>query len=858
MNVYSLVEKTAIKHKNRLALAVRKDNGQYRNYTYDEFLTTINDYAQRLMDAGIKKGDRVALIAENAPETVIAFMSILSVECTAVMLDPSLMQNDLIDLIAFSDVRGIMMSQKARGSFPDSETFSVPTFDIFNQCKAFDGDLNQLTPDYPPTPDPDTEVAAILFSSGTTSTMKGVMLRHEGIKFGVQQNMEIYGLNEKDRTLAVVPVFHIYGFMSNMMMPMLSGGSICFLESIADDNLQRAFVEYKPTIFCCVPRVFDLFKNKIEDTLSSKGKLVSRIFNTLLTSCFHIREKSGINLGQYLFRSVHNVFGGNIRGFMSSGAPTGYDISRFYFSLGFNLFTIYGMTETNTPACGTHFKYFSFDNDGKAYPNIGISIKDHDEHGHGEIIIKVPSIMKGYFRDQETTRAAFTEDGWFLTGDTGYLNSEGALVITGRKKETIVLATGKKVAPFDLEKHFKNLAGVSDFVVCGVRKQENSCDEIHAFVVKDRLCGKSNDEVESGIMAIGARLPQQMRIARIHFVEDIPKTSLQKPKRYVLKEMALSANADKPFAANAVNAHAGDDVYDNTLEMVSHIIDRLNFSGNSFTEKTRLIDDLGFDSLSIIEFCLTVEKKTGKDISHIIKPNITIGEIVNFLEDGESSAQEIKTITHAYPRSKGFIESVLFAFLKPVLKFLYRYEIAGLENIPRNGSYILCPNHQTHIDSLWVLTHLPKDHFTKFCCMAKKEHTENILGRTMLRVVGGIPVDRFGNSGPAFRKCLEQIRKGAVLLIHPEGTRTDTGDLMEFKNGAAKLAIDSGCPIVPVRIEGGYDIFPKDSLLPKVMKVEKGSIGRHGVRISFGTPITPENHDTESLTSELRQRIVAL
>jgi 1-acyl-sn-glycerol-3-phosphate acyltransferase len=322
--------------------------------------------------------------------------------------------------------------------------------------------------------------------------------------------------------------------------------------------------------------------------------------------------------------------------------------------------------------------------------------------------------------------------------------------------------------------------------------------------------------------------------------------------------MALKADSGVVSEFNAVDIHTGDKVYESTLEMVSQIVARLNFSGNSFDEKTRLIDDLGFDSLSIIEFCLTVEKKTGKDISHIIKPNITIAEIVSILESGDDSAHGSETEIVRYPRSKGLFEKALFACIKPLVKTLYRYEVKGLDNIPQNGNYILCPNHQTHIDSLWVLIHLPKEHFPKFCCMAKKEHTENILGRTMLKVAGGIPVDRFGNSGPAFRRCLEQLHKGAVLLIHPEGTRTDDGNMKEFKNGAAKLAIDSGCPIVPVRIEGGYEIFPKDKPLPKVIKLEKGSIGRHGLNISFGTPITPENHDIESLTNELKQRIVAL
>ncbi len=856
MNIFCLIKEIAIKYENHPALTIRLDNGKYRSYTYEQLMETTRRYSLRLIEAGIKKGDRVAIIAENSPEYVISFLSIISIDCTAVLIDPALAGSDLIELVEASDVRGIMMSPKVRQIFSESENFCVPTFDIFNQCAAFKGDMNALSKDYPPTSDPDQEIVAILYSSGTTSSTKGVMHRHEGILFMTIKNIETFYMNENDRLLAVVPIFHIYGFIANMMVPLLAGASVCFLESIANDNLLKAFAEFKPTSFCCVPRVFDLFKSKITDTIDAKGEFTSKIVSTMMAACLFVRLKSGINLGQYLFRTVHNIFGGKIKGFMSAGTPLDYSTSFFYFALGFNLFNVYGTTETNAPVATGHFEYYALKTNGKPLQDIYISIKDPDENGIGEVITKTPAIMKGYFRDEKATQAAFINDDWFLTGDTGYLDQAGDLIVTGRSKENIILATGKKAAPYDIEKHYEVLEGVSEFVVCGINKNNNSFDEIHAFIVKDETCDAVNRELEAAILNISSSLPPYMRISRIHFVNEIPKTSLQKPKRYLLKNMVLKSNPIPNSPSDINDLSPGYENHADTFDLVFGIVSRLNFSGNTIFENSRLFEDLGFDSLSATELCLIIEKETGKDVLDLLKPNITVGEIAGLLD--EVSTYRAKEKISEFPHRKGVFEKSIFSCVSLFSKLFYNYEIKGIDNLPAEGGYILCPNHQTHFDGLWILMHLPRGHFHKFCCMAKKEHLDNPFGRIMIRVAGGIPVDRYGNTGPAYRICLEQLEKGSILLVHPEGTRTNDGVIGEFKNGASKLSIQSKVPIVPVRIGGGYEVFPKDRFFPRLLNINPGSIKRYRLTISFDKPLLPESENLDYLTGELKKRVVNL
>ncbi|MGE5328270.1 MAG: AMP-binding protein [Deltaproteobacteria bacterium] len=855
-NIINILEENSTKYKAKNALSIQTDSGIYRTYTYEQLFKSTQDYSHKIINSGITEGDRVALIAENSPEWIISYMSILYSKCTPVLLDSSLSQPDLAELIQKSDVRGIMMSPNVRKKLTSAKNIDVPTFNIIDKASTFAGDNTKLPHDFPPTPDPDTDIIAIIYSSGTTSTAKGVMFSSEGVITTGKNNVISNRLTPNDKLLAVIPLNHIYGFMAKMICPLLCGASVCFIETMSSENLSKTFLTFKPTAFCCVPRVFEMLGSKINSTVISKGKIVKIIFNALLNICTVLRKHTGINLGKIIFKSVHKSFGGSFRAFMSAGSILDKETASLFYGLGFDLFNNYGITETNIPIAANNYSNYTLDTCGRPFKGVSVNIREADEHGIGEILVKSPGIMKGYFRDEAATEMAFDSSGWFLTGDLGYFDKNQNLIVTGRIKENIVLDTGKKVAPGDIEKVYTDIAGVSELVVCGVPKNKHSYDEAHAFIVKDKLSNRNSSEIESDIWQITSTLPSHMRISKIHFIDDIQKTSLQKPKRYILKQMALSKGTALQEIKLPNEYSKKETELDSYSNIVYELISEFSFSEDILNQKTRLIEDLGFDSLSVTEFSLQLEDRTGINISSFLKPNITIGEIVEFLNNSEVASNDSIEAISQFPLEKRFFENSVFKFSKILFKSIYKLEVTGLENLPANGGYLICPNHETHLDAFFVLTHLPDTIYKRFCCLAKLEHTSNILGRLMLRIGGGIPVDRYGNPTPALARCYQKLLDGGIVLIHPEGTRTNDGELGEFKKGAAKLSIDTGLPIIPVQIDGGFEIYPKGSIFPKLFNFKK--MKRYCLKVSFGNALQPLNHNIDSLTTELRNRIIEL
>lgn len=856
MNIFHLIKENCQKYNDKAALAIRLDNNSYRKYNYGKMLEKTEAYAVALAKARLMKGDRIALVAENSPEWVISFLSIISLECTAVLIDPALSNQELNSLIERSDVRGIMISPNVREKLPSLEVLKVPVFNIINDAEIFENSVKIIDKSYPATPDPDITAAAILYSSGTTSTAKGVVHTHKSIIVMAEKNIDHYLLNKDSRQLAVIPLYHIYGFMSKMICTLLSGASVCFIQSMTSENLSKALIEFKPTTFACVPRVFDMFKTKIKDTVKSKGKFPDKLFGILLAGCTFLRENLGINLGKHLFKSVHEVFGGSIQGFMSAGSALSDDTAMFFYGLGFCLFNNYGITETNIPITANYYSSYSPKTSGRPFKDIYIKIKNGDKKGMGEILVKSPGLMKGYFRDEVTTLSAFDEDGWFMTGDLGILDNEGNLTITGRLKENIVLATGKKVSPGDIEAAYEGILGISEFIVCGIPNNKGNFDEVHAFIVKDLKNLRGDNDIQTEVYNISSNLPLHRRITKIHFVSDIPKTALQKPKRYLLKAQILEPCNIEANMPSPKGIELPKEEYKSSFEIVAGVVSKLNFAGNDFTESSRLLEDLSFDSLTLTELCLLLEKETGRSIFHIIRPNLTIGEIVQELNRAKASSDTRYNALSNFPIKKGTLEKLLTTAVVMLSRFLYKIEVKGLNNLPSNKGYILCPNHETNLDPMLVYMFLPKEHGSRFCCMGKAELQNNIMGRFIMRAAGAIPVDRHGNPGPALKRCLEKLKEGSVILIHPEGTRTMDGKLGEFKKGASKLAIDSGLPIIPVRISGGYDIFPKDRLIPKLFNLK--TMNRYKLSIHFDTPLLPYDQDTDSLTSKLKDRVMNL
>jgi len=255
----------------------------------------------------------------------------------------------------------------------------------------------------------------------------------------------------------------------------------------------------------------------------------------------------------------------------------------------------------------------------------------------------------------------------------------------------------------------------------------------------------------------------------------------------------------------------------------------------------------------MLELCVALEEAFERDIDESLTQVKTVQDLVDLVNDDDLSGHQVKYEINSYPLPRKARHSMFLRSFMQLSHLLWRFEVSGLENIPSKGNFILAPNHQSYFDSLWILSAIGSGRISKrkVCCLAAEVFLNM---KFMLAVLGGIPVERTGNTVPAMKRGLTCLQNGYIMLIHPEGTRTRDGAMHEFKGGTAKLALAAQTNIIPVRIDGAWTIFPPHKKLPKVFRFGR----RYPLKITFDTPITPDGKRAEELTCELQNVVEQL
>lgn len=838
INIYNLVKGNNKDNMQKTALSVTMDNGKQTAYTYAELFEKADAFADRLLFANIRGGDRVALVAENSPEWNIAFLAVMKINCTAVLIDAALTKEEILQLIKNSDVRGVFTSFKAIEKLDSALLYGIPVLNLLDDSEPFDNYSGKVSLSVPKTADGDESIAAIIYSSGTTRTAAGIMHTHKALISSTLMCAKCNNLTSEGKFLAIIPNSHIYGVVCSVLAPMLLGADVHFIESISGDAVKTAFAEYRPTIFPGVPKVFELFKAQIIRKIESE-KTTKILFGILFPICSALRRKFGVNLGKLFFKSIHAGFGGRIDILCSAGAPMDSETAEFYLGTGFNMLVTYGATETNIPTIGNRGKNLTGCSCGKPYPNVRVKL-----NSTGELLIKSPYMMRGYFRDDGATAESF-EDGWFKTGDLCALDEKGNYKVIGRCKENIVLATGKKVTPNDVEEKYAGIRGIKEFVACGVPARSAGYDEIHVFIVKDNPL-VNTDILLKDIQDRGSKLSLYMKIAKVHFVDDVPKTSLQKPKRYLLKKLATEEMAKQ---TEELSSEKNVDSVDLETGIINLIAKVGKFDSIALNEYSKPFSELGIDSLGAMDLALQIESKYGVRIDKYFSKDVTVAEIVSFIKNPCETGNNAIDLS-VYPKARRHGDYTLFRYFCGLARILYQITVRNDSAIPDNSGYIICANHVSYFDYLWLTVNFKKERFNRFCCMAKNEIFNNSRkSRFLAQICGMIPVSRGNTNIEAMNCCKQKLREKWGLLIHPEGTRSDNGELGVLRKGAAVLAIESDVPIIPAYIKGAFEIYPKGKKLPKLFNFRK--MRKYPVEVTYGKPIFPQNLTVEELIRQV-------
>ena len=481
-------------HGNKSAALRYKAGGAWHDISHAELLKRVTRFALALKRLGVKRGDRVAILSENRPEWAITDYACLSIGVTDVPVYPTLPANQVKYILNDSGAVAIAVStaaqlakvQEIRGQLPglkhviafDADATGpgvTPIADILKlgdeaeragEGKTFREDALTAKPD---------DLATIIYTSGTTGDPKGVMLSHDNIYSNCADAMPPFGLSDNDSTLSFLPLSHIFERMAGHYAVFAAGCTINYAESI--DTLVVNLGEVHPTIVMSVPRVYEkIYARALENALASPVR--KRIFfwaKDVGEKCADLildgRQPSGALAFQYaiakklVFSKMHARVGGKLKFFISGGAPLPADIARFFYAAGLPIYEGYGLTETSPVIAVNNPSRRKLGTVGPIIPNVTVKIADD-----GEILVKGPNIMKGYYNKPDATREAIDAEGWFHTGDIGEV-TDGMLRITDRKKDLIVTAGGKKIAPQPIEGLLKKNKFVSNAVMLGDKRK---------------------------------------------------------------------------------------------------------------------------------------------------------------------------------------------------------------------------------------------------------------------------------------------------------------------------------------------------------------------------------------------------
>lgn len=564
-NVKEVMYNSLRLYKNNIAFTIKhkKDKKvEYENITYKNLLDEVNNFGASLYSLKVRPGSRVAIMGRNRYEWIVAHLTNLMGGMVSVPLDKDLQVGELEDslirskatVIVFDDkYLEVMKEIKKRGKTslekyicmdgtrPTEETEETKQLkkdvDAISMRSLMKTEHKKEKKEFTSYKVDGKKMSILLFTSGTTSKSKAVMLSQEGIAVNIWDMLEVEGLKSTDTNIAFLPFHHIFGSVGQLVM--LSNG----IKTVFTDGLRYLkdnFKEYKVSVFVAVPLLIEKLYQGILVGVKKKGKekvfkIGRKISDTLLKCKIDIRRK--------VFKDVLAELGGELRLIISGGAPLAKETAENVEALGITLEQGYGLTETSPVVAAENIYNKKNGTIGVPLEHVEVKLVDQDENGVGELCVKGPTVMLGYYEDKEATDAVLEPDGWFHTGDLAMMDKKGFLTITGRKKDVIVLKNGKKVFPDELEFLVKKIPGVEEVFVYGKPNEEDANDLmvcVKVVYLKDAVKeiygdvdeAKLHELIWEKIKEVNKTLPKYKYIKGLT-ITDVPliKTTTNKVKR---------------------------------------------------------------------------------------------------------------------------------------------------------------------------------------------------------------------------------------------------------------------------------------------------------------------------------------
>lgn len=545
---------------SHVALQIKEGDG-FRALTYTRLGMRTAGTSFYLMKLGVEKGDRVAIFSESRPEWAVALFGIVSCAGIVVPMDVKLSDTEIEFILNDCQAKCVFVSKKVLETILRVKPKLPLIKDIICLDEvASDGVL--LLKDFKVSEkeishrgiQPE-DTALIVYTSGTTGVAKGVEITYKNLLFEVMSLNNYIDFSPKDNFLSILPLNHLLELTGGLIAPLYAGARVTYCDSLKPPALMKLMQETKTTTMICVPLVLKMFHGgilkKIEDMNPRKKKLFYRMLGlSRFLLNFNIR------IGRLLFRQLHQQFGGYLKCFVSGGAPLDPRVEEDFHALGFNVLQGYGLTETSPVLTVNTFSERKYTSVGIPLKGVEVQITKNklDDH-EGEIIARGPNIMRGYYKNEEKTKEVL-KDGWFHTGDIGYLDDDGFLYITGRIKNMIVLGGGKKVFPEEIEEVMSKSKLIKEMCVVGLKATAGlkaGTEEVFAVIVpnsdefsEEEKQNKSiiKDKIAAEINQLSSNLAEYKKISDFMlYFDELPKTSTKKVKRKEVFEKIVMLSA---------------------------------------------------------------------------------------------------------------------------------------------------------------------------------------------------------------------------------------------------------------------------------------------------------------------------
>lgn len=852
-----LVEGLA-RHGDRPAL-LHVRGGKAEVLSYAEIGARALSLAGALCAHGVKPGDTVLLFGPNGHDWVVARLALGALGAIAAALDDLTTDEELKVLVPDSGARlAFCAAAHAPRLAAVDPALTLVTLDPAEGLPRWTDWAAGAQAELPPIRPDDPMM--LVTTSGTTGRPKSFLLTHANVLHNVRA-LAVQGIvTREDRALLPLPLHHVYPLTVGILTPFALGTTVVLPESVTGPHLVAALKEARCTVMVAVPRLYAALLNGLMARIAQQTWLKRRVFKALFAVSLLLRRRLGLRVGRRLFGSIHRTLAPDLWLMASGGAAFEAELIWPLEALGWQVLSGWGLAETASILTNNHKNKARIGTEGWPLPGVELRVAEADEKGVGELQCRGPSVFAGYRDNPEANKAAFTADGWFRTGDLGFIDADRYVHIVGRVKEMIVLGGGKNVFPEELEKHYGADPAIREIAVL-----ERS-GALVALVVPDEpaIAASGSPRIEDAVrVALGTaaqRLPSHQRLAGYAITrEALPRTRLGKVQRFRLPALYEAAKAGRTASAATMTEEERALLAEPTARAMWDLL-AARFPGTLVAPSQSPQLDLGVDSLGWVEITLEAESRLGLRFSE--EDWGAIGTVRDILDLAVTRAREGATARVPEPPDLAWLEppsaahalaARLLAGLNRLLcAVLFRLRVSGREHLP-DGPVIVAVNHLSDIDPAIMAAALPQHALARIRWSGERSRLfVSRAGRFLARAARIFPVDE-RQPATTLAYAREALARGDCLVWFPESWRSPDGTIQRFLPGIGELVRATGVPVVPARIVGTFEAMPRTARFPKP----------HPVRVTFGPPIpaatlTEGAATAQAVAGRIREAVAAL